>query len=544
MDHADYVRDADDIHDGMVLTPGEPFTKCWVLHNSGTTTWGPGYVLRQISGDRLGGPGAVPVPVTPPGADAAINVSFAASASAAKLRCDWRLANPAGVLFGPRVWTIVQAPAPQAALLPDGDDASLAPSSGQRMEINRAVTDVDRAVVNFWNRYGGLVLAESDQLGIDVADAVAVLVTESAGHPFGSDGRMVIRFENHLFWRFWGKANPDKFQQHFKFGADESWKEHFWRAEADGLWLPCHVGNPQEWQLFDFARSLDETAAIKSMSMGAAQIMGFNHTSVGYATPQAMFAAFEHDAGNQLRALFRFMQVNGLVEAVRAKDYRRFALVYNGSGQPDLYAGRMQAYAAAFASLGPAFAGVPRAEQPVYPPVEERPRAPKPASPKPGVPLFEADPQLYAAWRTHLENGFKNNETMFQRILDGFMGPYWSTVWMYRILFGVGVAAFVVAALVGLIQDNAVTALVFGGLSTAAFLGYFISRPLQALEENLMFITWLGIIYNSYWTALVQAQDPATFNEDLDQFTDDAITRIQALMDKHTERNAARPNQS
>lgn len=526
----------------MVLTPGDRFTKCWVLRNSGTTTWGPGYLLRQISGDGLGGPGAVAVPITSPGADAAINVNFVAPVSAAKLRSDWRLANPAGVLFGPPVWTIIQAPATQAALIPAADDKSLAPPSGQFLDSNRAVTEVDRAVVTLWNRYGGLVLTESARLGIDVADAMAVLVTESVSGPFGSDGRMVIRFENQQFWHFWGKANPDSFEQHFKFDPDKTWKGHFWRADANGPWLPCHVGNPQEWQLFDFARSLDETAAIKSMSMGAAQIMGFNHTSVGYPTPQAMFAAFEHDAGNQLRALFRFMEVNGLVEAVRAKDYRRFAVVYNGSGQPDLYAGRMRNFAAAFAALRPASVGVPRAERPERPPVVETPRAPMPASPKPGVPLSEADPQLYGAWRAHLENGFKNNETMFRRILDGFMGPYWSTVWMYRILFGVGVAAFIVAALVGLVQNNVATTLIFGGLSTAAFLGYFISRPLQALEENLMFITWLGIIYNSYWTALAQAQDPDSFNEDLDQFTADAITRIQALMDKHTERNAARPN--
>ena len=166
-----------------------------------------------------------------------------------------------------------------------------------------------------------------------------------------------------------------------------------------------------------------------------------------------------------------------------------------------------------------------------------------PPSPKPGVPLAEADPQLYAAWRRHIESGFKNNEIMFQRILDAFINPYWTTVWMYRILFGVGIAAFVVAALLALFQeDSTVSTLIFGGLSVAAFLGYFISRPLQALEENLQFITWLGIIYNSYWTTLVQSQDPDTYTEVVKQATDEAITRIQALSDKHAQRSGARPN--
>ena len=158
------------------------------------------------------------------------------------------------------------------------------------------------------------------------------------------------------------------------------------------------------------------------------------------------------------------------------------------------------------------------------------------------MPLAEADPQLYAAWREHIEHGFRNNETMFRRVLEAFMNPYWTTVWMYRILFGVGVTAFVVAAAVALIQNNVVTTLIFGGLSVAAFLGYFISRPLQALEENLQFITWLGIIYNSYWTTLTQAQDPTTYLDEVKQATDEAIVRIKELMDKHTERSGARPN--
>ena len=150
------------------------------------------------------------------------------------------------------------------------------------------------------------------------------------------------------------------------------------------------------------------------------------------------------------------------------------------------------------------------------------------------MPLAKADPQLYAAWRTHIENGFKNNEIKFGRVLEAFMNPYWTTVWMYRILFGVGVAAFVVAALIALLQNNVVTTLVFGGLSVAAFLGYFVSRPLQALEENLQFITWLGIIYNSYWTTLVQSQDPDAYIDEVKQATDDTIGRIKDLMDKHT----------
>src|SRR5690554_6923049 len=116
--------------------------------------------------------------------------------------------------------------------------------------------------------------------------------------------------------------------------------------------------------------------------------------------------------------------------------------------------------------------------------------------------LREVDPELYAAWRHHIEQGFANNQTMFAQILGGFMNPYWTTVWMYRILFGLGVASFVAAVAVGLITRSEGFALIFGELSAVTMLAYFFNRPLQALEENLQFITWLGLIYNTYWTRL------------------------------------------
>lgn len=168
-------------------------------------------------------------------------------------------------------------------------------------------------------------------------------------------------------------------------------------------------------------------------------------------------------------------------------------------------------------------------------------RSPQPMSPIPGRPLAEADPELYAAWRDHMRRGFENNQTMFEQVLAGFMNPYWTTVWMYRILFGVGVAAFVVAAVMAYSGLGATTTAIFGGLSVVSFVGYFLSRPLQALEENLQFITWLGVIYNSYWTRLAYTSDLETVQAELEDATNDTIRKINQLMDKHTERNADRP---
>jgi hypothetical protein len=150
------------------------------------------------------------------------------------------------------------------------------------------------------------------------------------------------------------------------------------------------------------------------------------------------------------------------------------------------------------------------------------------------------DPELYAAWKKHIEHGFANNQTMFQQLLTGFMNPYWTTVWMYRILFGLGVASFVVAAGLSAFANKEGYTLIFGGLSALSLLAYFFNRPLQALEENLQFITWLGLIYNSYWTRLLYLNSQPDVQKGLQESTDDAIARIKELMAAHAKRSRKR----
>lgn len=207
------------------------------------------------------------------------------------------------------------------------------------------------AVANTWNRYRTLIERESARLGIDPAVAVALLVAESNGAAFGPDGRLIIRFENHIFYDQWGKQNAARFQQHFLFDPTMRQRGHHWRADSTMDWQRCHTSQAMEWQVLDFARTLDSNAALRSISMGAPQIMGFNHQRVGYGSAQEMLDAFQRGDEEQLGALFRFLEVNGLVEAARQGDLRRIALVYNGSNQADSYAEIIQRNLAAFRVL-------------------------------------------------------------------------------------------------------------------------------------------------------------------------------------------------
>jgi hypothetical protein len=76
-----------------------------------------------------------------------------------------------------------------------------------------------------------------------------------------------------------------------------------------------------------------------------------------------------------------------------------------------------------------------------------------------------------------------------------------------------------------------------------AFLAFFIAQPLRALEENLLFITWLGIIYNTYWTRLMYTSNLNTAQQDLETLTKTTIAQLEELVKKHGQAARGRPGQ-
>jgi hypothetical protein len=161
--------------------------------------------------------------------------------------------------------------------------------------------------------------------------------------------------------------------------------------------------------------------------------------------------------------------------------------------------------------------------------------------PLPPTPAGTVPPELQAAWTQYMVGGFKQNEQMFQRTLEAFMKPYRLSVWLYAILFAVGIGLFVVAAVVGLGKGDSVVAIAFAGLSVATFLAFFLRQPLHALEENLEFITWLGVAFNTYWTRLMYMSDPKTVQAELKAAEDDFRTSIEKLITRHAELRGKRP---
>jgi nitrate reductase NapE component len=163
------------------------------------------------------------------------------------------------------------------------------------------------------------------KLGIEPAVALAVFSVESGKlGAFGSDGRMVIRFEPHIFRR-----------------RSKKYTGKTLAVPAD------HRGQAAEHRTFEKAAALHRRSALESISMGIGQIMGFNHKDAGYPNAEAQWTAFNQSEVAQIRGFFRFVEQNQggvLLRAAKKKDFIEFAHVYNGCKRPcSAYAPKMKA---------------------------------------------------------------------------------------------------------------------------------------------------------------------------------------------------------
>ena len=220
--------------------------------------------------------------------------------------------------------------APQNQLSPDGQDK------------------FGKVAVKTWNNYGNLVSVIANELGIDVEIALAVICVESGGNGFGSDGKMLIRFENHVFHTYFGSKSENNqkiFDEHFTFNTKKRRDDHKYRANKSDDWQTSHTSQAAEWEAFEIARQIAETEAMYSISMGAPQVMGFNFKMIGYNSVQEMFAAFSKDIRYHIMALFDFCNANGTrIQYLLTRDFLSFAKAYNGLTAPEAYEQRLQQY--------------------------------------------------------------------------------------------------------------------------------------------------------------------------------------------------------
>lgn len=138
------------------------------------------------------------------------------------------------------------------------------------------------------------------ELGCEVALIRAIDKVESSGSGFTKTGELKLRFEAHWFKHYTAKSI---------LGSDAT--------------------------AFRNAEAINSKAALLSTSWGRYQMMGFNFALCGYASVEAMVAAFKKGEPAQLTAFVQFIKKNNggkLWAAVKALDFQKIAYYYNGAG--------------------------------------------------------------------------------------------------------------------------------------------------------------------------------------------------------------------
>jgi hypothetical protein len=282
----------------------------------------------------------------------------------------WQQRNgltPDGIL-GPRTWarlspllgrgsgstTPTQAPAavPGSAFLKDSPRLRAVPLSPSRpIAVESSWSSERRALARTYNRLGGLMRALSQEVGFELPAALAVWRVESGGREH-TPGRLIIRFENHVFFRSWGERNRSLYDRHFRHGGHNghpgrSWEGHQIRGSESGAFEPLHTGSQEdEYRALRLATRLaGDDIALRCISMGGPQVMGFNHGKLGYASPRQMYDAFQADERFHVLGFFDFCRETpapargDLVRHLRERNWNEFARFYNGSGQVAAYGG-------------------------------------------------------------------------------------------------------------------------------------------------------------------------------------------------------------
>ena len=161
----------------------------------------------------------------------------------------------------------------------------------------------------------------ANELGCDIAAIKAVNKVESSGGGFLPNGDLKMLFEPHIFWKeliavgispAMIQGNNDILYPKWKPGAYG--KES---AQNDRL---------------QRAMKINATAALKSASYGAFQILGNNYRKAGYDAVENMVKDYKVSEGNQLISFVKYLKNTGIAQHLINKDWAAFAKAYNGSG--------------------------------------------------------------------------------------------------------------------------------------------------------------------------------------------------------------------
>jgi hypothetical protein len=130
----------------------------------------------------------------------------------------------------------------------------------------------------------------------------------------------------------------------------------------------------------------------------------------------------------------------------------------------------------------------------------------------------------------------QNNTANLSRSI-GFIDS--SFAWLRRAygwMLAVGLLALVAAVIKGAFADTgseAAAAGVLGGVSAAVVISSFVLKPTDSMERNAIYVPWMLLVLNTYWTRLVYMNDPKKIDKQLEDAAKDAAEQFKLIADAH-----------
>jgi hypothetical protein len=103
-----YVKDVT-IPDNTKMTPGQSFTKTWLVANTGSCTWEPGFIFNVVGGDPMGGVAVTLNQAVEPGRQYEFSVPMVVPTDeTGELKGTWKLSDANNNFFGDGVYVLIE----------------------------------------------------------------------------------------------------------------------------------------------------------------------------------------------------------------------------------------------------------------------------------------------------------------------------------------------------------------------------------------------------------------------------------------------------
>lgn len=109
------------------------------------------------------------------------------------------------------------------------------------------------------------------------------------------------------------------------------------------------------------------------------------------------------------------------------------------------------------------------------------------------------DPKLYDALQDNIQRGLQKNNKLLNTVRGEATALYRKILWIYRVLFLLGISASAASILLAYMFRNSPAMLIastvfMGGIAFVAFLIFFATRPLDTLQKYRGQISWLNSV--------------------------------------------------